>query len=310
WPPADPPQIPEPPSRPEPPNELTLIERLISSPPPPSPPPPSPPPPSPPPPSPMPPSPPPPRPPPPSPPPPHPPPPNPPPQPVANPPIFPTLQLTPPPPSSTSRSPPPGRAQPSPRPSPTPRPPPPSPPPVVLSPSQPDVDPSLDPYLPSSPWYVDPEATVARHNLYRSWHSAPPLAWSARLQADAQSWADNCWFEHSDLPYGENLALGHPDILTAIDGWYSEVSKYNFNVPGFNSTTGQFTQLVWVRTSLVGCAVGVCPDGVSYQGGQWNGKMYVCVYWLPGNYPGQFYENVLPPTQRRRLREARLPDEL
>lgn len=32
----------------------------------------------------------------------------------------------------------------------------------------------------------------------------------------------------------------------------------------------------------MGCAVGVCPDGVSYLGGQWNGKFYVCMYWLPG----------------------------
>ena len=32
---------------------------------------------------------------------------------------------------------------------------------------------------------------------------------------------------------------------------------------------------VWQRTYLVGCAIGVCPDGVSYVGGVWMGKLYV-----------------------------------
>ena len=50
----------------------------------------------------------------------------------------------------------------------------------------------------------------------------------------------------------------------------------------FSSGTGQFTQLVWQRTYMVGCAIGVCPDGVSYAGGRWQGRVYVCMYWLPG----------------------------
>ncbi|PNH09760.1 Protein PRY1 [Tetrabaena socialis] len=131
--------------------------------------------------------------------------------------------------------------------------------------------------------------------MYRTRHQAPPLAWSTRLQKEAQDWADNCWFEHSQSPYGENLALGHPSIAAAIDGWYSESAKYNYSNPEFNADTGQFTQLVWVRSYLLGCAIGTCPDGVSYAGGQWLGKLYMCSYWLPGNYNGQFAANVLPP---------------
>ncbi|KAG2445148.1 hypothetical protein HYH02_008616 [Chlamydomonas schloesseri] len=138
---------------------------------------------------------------------------------------------------------------------------------------------------------------------------AQPLAWSTRLQKEAQDWADNCWFEHSQTSYGENLALGHPSIEAAIDGWYSEVDKYDFSNHGFSSGTGQFTQLVWARTYMVGCAIGVCPDGVSYAGGRWQGRLYVCMYWLPGNYPGQFAANVLPALEdasgRRRRRHQR-----
>ncbi|KAG2439557.1 hypothetical protein HXX76_004910 [Chlamydomonas incerta] len=181
------------------------------------------------------------------------------------------------------------------------RPPPPPPPPLL--------DTSNDPTDRSSPWYLDTEATLARHNTYRAKHQAQPLAWSTRLQKEAQDWADNCWFEHSQTSYGENLALGHPTIEAAIDGWYSEVDKYDFSNPGFSSGTGQFTQLVWVRTYMVGCAIGVCPDGVSYAGGRWQGRLYVCMYWLPGNYPGQFAANVLPAAEdasgRRRQQRRR-----
>ncbi|GIL49874.1 hypothetical protein Vafri_6189 [Volvox africanus] len=310
-PPTPPPPNPPPPS-PPPPDNLALDESTESSettrtetadtlpiqplepavpPPPPSPPPPSPPPPSPPPPSPPPPSPPPPSPPPPSPPPPSPPPPSP-------PPPF------PPPPDPPSPS-------------------------VPLSgsfqgPADSDIASSVsasspppaaskdlnDPTDPSSPWYLNKKVVLELHNLYRSWHDAPPLAWSDRLAREAQTWADGCWFEHSQTPYGENLALGHPDIHAVVDGWYSEVYKYDFEKPGFNSTTGQFTQLVWARTSLLGCAIGVCPNGVSYLGGQWEGKMYVCMYWLPGNYAGQFEENVKPKLQGSRLRALQQSGEL
>ncbi|GIM01977.1 hypothetical protein Vretimale_6740 [Volvox reticuliferus] len=169
---------------------------------------------------------------------------------------------------------------------------------------------SNDPNDHSSPWYLNKDVALELHNLYRSWHDAPPLAWSDRLAREAQSWADRCWFEHSQTPYGENLALGHPNINAVVDGWYAESNKYDFLKPGFNSTTGQFTQLVWVRTSMVGCAIGVCPNGVSYLGGRWEGKLYVCMYWLPGNYAGQFEENVRPKLQGRQLRVLQQSGEL
>lgn len=61
-----------------------------------------------------------------------------------------------------------------------------------------------------------------------------------------------------------------------------EVSLYDFERPGFSETTGHFTQLVWVRTQQVGCAIGVCPNGVSVGTVTWRGKLYVCEYWPPG----------------------------
>src|SRR5829696_1525520 len=51
------------------------------------------------------------------------------------------------------------------------------------------------------------------HNRYRKKHCAPPVDWSDDLAETAQRWADKlakrgCAFEHSDSPYGENLAAG------------------------------------------------------------------------------------------------------
>ncbi|KAG2439559.1 hypothetical protein HXX76_004912 [Chlamydomonas incerta] len=179
---------------------------------------------------------------------------------------------------------------------------PPPPPPPAITPAGITLEGNNDPSNPSSWWYLDAAVTLARHNTYRAKHQAQPLAWSTRLQKEAQDWADNCWFAHSSRPYGENLALGHPSITAAMDAWYAEEKVYDYANPQFNA--GHFTQMVWQRTYLVGCAIGVCPDGVSYVGGVWMGKLYVCMYWPPGNYMGQFSENVYPPVDGSRRRQA------
>lgn len=35
----------------------------------------------------------------------------------------------------------------------------------------------------------------------------------------------------------------------------TQVCNYNYDMPGFRETTGHFTQLVWVSTRYVGCAI-------------------------------------------------------
>ncbi|KAG2500273.1 hypothetical protein HYH03_001851 [Edaphochlamys debaryana] len=144
--------------------------------------------------------------------------------------------------------------------------------------------------------------------MYRSRHSAPDLVWSERLQKAAQDWADNCWFQHSRSAYGENLALGYPAISAVVDAWYAENAVYDYDNPSFNA--GHFTALVWAKTSMVGCAIGVCPQGVSYEGGVWIGKLYVCMYFPPGNNLGGFKDNVFPPISGGRRRQAQQDGEL
>lgn len=67
--------------------------------------------------------------------------------------------------------------------------------------------------------------------------------------------------------------------------WYDEVSYYNYSEPGFSSATGHFTQVVW-KSSLTFGFGAITIDGFTAGVGLYN---------PPGNYLGQFPENVLPP---------------
>ncbi|ORZ01700.1 CAP domain-containing protein [Syncephalastrum racemosum] len=127
------------------------------------------------------------------------------------------------------------------------------------------------------------------HNKYRAKHSAPALKWNSTLEHYAQHWSNACDFKHSQGPYGENLAMGYSNWNDAIAAWYNEGEQYSYNNPGFSSSTGHFTQVVWKSTTQIGCGVKKCPDG---------SKMYTCSYSPPGNVVTAdnsfFKKNVLP----------------
>ncbi len=74
----------------------------------------------------------------------------------------------------------------------------------------------------------------------------------------------------------------------ATDAWYNEIKLYNFNRPGFSMSTGHFTQVVWKGSQKLGAGFAITRDGKS---------LYVVAqYSPPGNYMGQFEQNVLPAT--------------
>src|SRR5207302_48623 len=136
---------------------------------------------------------------------------------------------------------------------------------------------------------VDTQALLEAHNRVRARHCAPPLAWSAKLAASAQKWADNlgargCGLQHSGGPHGENLAAGSEGFLDAaavVGMWYDEGRHYR---GGFSMKTGHFSQVVWRSTKQLGCGRARCP-GL---------EVWVCQYDPPGNVEGQYRENVLP----------------
>ncbi|CAF1497352.1 unnamed protein product [Adineta ricciae] len=140
-------------------------------------------------------------------------------------------------------------------------------------------------------------ATLAHHNYLRARHCAPPLQLDNKLNTIAQDYADYLArtnkFQHSNNGYGENLYMSSSSVpITTVDGrqatqsWYDEIQYYNFNRPGFSSKTGHFTQVVWESSDRLGVGIGFSSD---------DRKVYVVTnYNPPGNYQGQFGENVSP----------------
>lgn len=131
------------------------------------------------------------------------------------------------------------------------------------------------------------------HNSYRTLHGVPPLAWSATVAASAQAYADTCPSAHSGSAYGENLAWATYDMgeSKVVRMWYDEEPLYDYNNPGFSSETGHFTQVVWKGTTEIGCGFATgCGNDWPYMSNVW-----VCQYNPPGNYIGDFAENVFPP---------------
>lgn len=136
-------------------------------------------------------------------------------------------------------------------------------------------------------------------NSYRTKHQAPPLVWKSDIYKVAQDWSSYLvttnLFKHSgNQSYGENLAYyqGYgTNVMTllkkAVDGWYNEYKLYDFANPGFSQATGHFTCLVWVASTNYGIGISIDNNTSSVD--------IVFNSSPPGNYIGEFKENVLPP---------------
>ena len=136
---------------------------------------------------------------------------------------------------------------------------------------------------------------LAAHNRERSGLGIAPLAWDARLAADARAYAADLArtgsFGHSDQdpdkPVGENLFAGTtgyyaPEAM--VGAWVEEKKNYKPGVFPNNSRTGNlddvghYTQLMWRDTRSVGCAVVAGPEDLEY---------LVCRYTQVGNVEGE-----------------------
>lgn len=151
---------------------------------------------------------------------------------------------------------------------------------------------------------------LSQHNGYRSTHGSPNMSLNNSLNNTAQNWAQylaaNALFEHSAKNQrnnaGENLYVYYTtgsspaaDTLAkeAITNWYDEVSAYNYANPGFDYTTGHFTQVVWKNSTQLGC--GAAEGRATVEGRQFNAFYVVCHYAPAGNVTGDFPNNVLQP---------------
>jgi len=142
------------------------------------------------------------------------------------------------------------------------------------------------------------QAALDEHNRLRAKHSAPALTWDAALESQAKSWAARCVWEHSTMGNGENLWAGSGSTFSGdapVTSWYNELTNpgYDFSNPGFSSGTGHFTQVVWKSSTKLGCAVQACDPLPPLR---FSGNFFVCEYSPPGNFRGQYSNNVLPAT--------------
>lgn len=140
---------------------------------------------------------------------------------------------------------------------------------------------------------LNTQDVLAAHNVFRTEVGIPSLIWSAELATYAQAWADelvknrNCQLKHRpqdnndpwNLIYGENIFSGSTGytIIDAVHDWGSEKKMFDTKSRkciGDWSTCGHYTQLVWRKTTQVGCAIAKCANGTI---------IMVCNYNPPGN---------------------------
>ncbi|KAE9420257.1 hypothetical protein Angca_009522 [Angiostrongylus cantonensis] len=127
------------------------------------------------------------------------------------------------------------------------------------------------------------------HNRYRRMVPASDmnmLYWSEELAASAQRHANTCDFKHSKgrRNIGENIwAAPFSDYSNAITLWFNEVHDPQCACNhAYKHCCGHYVQVVWAKTSLVGCGFARCRD---VQGllGRGHRNVFVCHYNPQGN---------------------------
>ncbi|GFR86493.1 venom allergen 5 [Elysia marginata] len=147
----------------------------------------------------------------------------------------------------------------------------------------------------------DKNHILKKHNDYRQAEPAktmPDLTWSDALAKEAQAWTDKCGFSHqSGKPWGENIAAKSARSGTSNTGaidyminlWTKEAQ---YNTDGSFSCCSRsehrcchLTQVVWAKTTEVGCGMTLCPTLTTSSGSMSNAAFMACYYNPPGNKP-------------------------
>ncbi|KAH9524798.1 hypothetical protein Btru_027855 [Bulinus truncatus] len=111
--------------------------------------------------------------------------------------------------------------------------------------------------------------------------------WNSSLSVSAGAYGSNCVWKHSKGKYGENLFASSPSssnhtrlAVSAVSSWVSEkkVADKNWKCMTGSPTCGHYTQVVWRKTTSVGCSIIHCPGSLS--------NFEICQYWPRGNMIG------------------------
>ena len=144
------------------------------------------------------------------------------------------------------------------------------------------------------------QAILSAHNKVRSAVGVPALRWNSQAADLALDWAYGCNWGHSDRSnWGENIAYSSAyyrsnqknpnrvvtdkEMLEAITGdirrWADEKKNYSYSSNSCRGVCGHYTQIVWKKTTSVGCGVVQC-DNLSPG---WSNLYLVCNYSPQGN---------------------------
>lgn len=164
-------------------------------------------------------------------------------------------------------------------------------------------------------------AVLQHHNIHRANHSSPALVWDNGLAATALEIARTCRYGHNTAlgggGYGQNIAAGvKADNIGAVItslfyndecGFYdNQYGRVNPDMDNF-AKFGHFTQIVWKSTYAVGCVTYDCSGrGLANVGSRVSPHFTVCNYMGPGNFAGEYAENVKPPNGHS-IAGSRLP---
>lgn len=169
-----------------------------------------------------------------------------------------------------------------------------------------------------------PDAAEAKrwvkiHNTYRCMHGQPYVGWSDNVAKVAYDYGLTLTsLVHSDAyslqppagPAGENLAMGYPDLESAVGGWYEEVKDCN-KLPGCDAgnggaMVGHFTAMIWKGVTTIGC--GINPNSMIYTCHYRSGHQSALGPWTD-NMGGAYEISVPPPNGKTFAQcQAEAPD--
>jgi pathogenesis-related protein 1 len=136
------------------------------------------------------------------------------------------------------------------------------------------------------------------HNAVRAAKGIVPLTWDPALAAIAQRWVEQCidndgggLVDHNPgrsegypTYVGENIyaSSGTASGTGAVSAWASEEANYNYasNSCASGKVCGHYTQIVWAKSTKLGCAIHRCA-ALRFA------SSVVCNYAPGGNFNGE-----------------------
>nr|AFP93582.1 pathogenesis-related protein 1 [Phalaenopsis aphrodite subsp. formosana] len=138
------------------------------------------------------------------------------------------------------------------------------------------------------------EQYLQPHNEARAAVGVAPLQWSRTLASKASTLAahppgsSSCDFfnETAYFNYGVNQAVAYvlDSPETVVKLWVEEGRRYynyacnSCAAPEHKAECESYTQVVWRKTVKLGCGKGGCGK---------DGSHHICLYYPPGNVPGE-----------------------